>query len=135
MEWLFLTCHNSWVAFRLVSGGPNTKPFLAYSPVFTIQDSSEPFRALLGAVLSVKTGVSVQESAYHPYTDLGIIDEEVDDGPLPEDDIDDGSGPYHNHSRTSVSPSVPMTRSHINMQSTAGLMVRSLPRLFFLVCS
>src|ERR1700677_2857619 len=104
MEWLFLTCHNYWVAFRLdLNDG---EPFLAYSPSYTIQDSSEPFRALLGAILSVKREVSVQASVLHPYTDIGIIPEEVDEGPFPEDDMDDGSGEYRDRSRTVVSPRV-----------------------------
>ncbi|KAH9049838.1 hypothetical protein EDB84DRAFT_1555805 [Lactarius hengduanensis] len=54
MEWVFLTCHNYWVVFRLVSN--NDDPFLAFSPMCSIEDSSEPFRAFLGAILSVLYG-------------------------------------------------------------------------------
>ena len=66
-------------------------PYLAYSPEFTIKDSSEPFRAFLGAILSVVRDVPVEGSTYS--SDMDAIEEEEDDGPLPEDDIDN-SGAY-----------------------------------------
>jgi hypothetical protein len=49
---------------------------------------------LLGAILSVVKDVPVESSAYNPNIELHIIEEEQDDGPLPEDDTDDGSGEY-----------------------------------------
>jgi hypothetical protein len=51
MEWLFLTCHNYWIVCRLVED--DNHPYLAYSPKISIEDSSEPFRAFLGSILSV----------------------------------------------------------------------------------
>jgi hypothetical protein len=127
MEWLFLTCHNSWVVFRLVSRDlDNGEPFLVYSPSYTIRDTSEPFRAFLGAIFSAKWEVSVQASILQPYTDLSVILKEVDEGPLPEDDIDDGSGGYRDHSRMVVLPRVPMTRSCVH-SAGPGLMVCPVP--------
>ena len=124
MEWLFLSCHNYWIVCRLVNRNDGT-PFLAYSPNYSIRDSSEPFRAFLGAILSVKERVPVQESVFHPHIDLDVIPEEVDDGPLPEHDIDGGSGEYRDRSRTNVSSrrDPPQTRSRTRAKGS-GLMVR-----------
>jgi hypothetical protein len=88
MEWLFLTSHNHWIVCRLVRGD---NPYLAYSPGISIQESSESFRAFLGAILSVVKDVPVESSTYNPNIELDTIPEEQDDGPLPEYDIDDGS--------------------------------------------
>ena len=89
MEWLFLTCYNHWIVCRLVRDDDN--PYLAYSPGISIQESSEPFRAFIGAILSVVKDVPVESSTYNPNIELDTIKEEQDDGPLPEYDIDDGS--------------------------------------------
>jgi hypothetical protein len=107
-EWLFLTCHNYWIVCRLVSDDHN--PFLAYSPAISIEESSEPFRAFLGAILSVAKGVRVEPSAYNPNITLDNIEEEQDDGPLPEDDIDDGSE-YRGSSGSAADTTPPKTRS------------------------
>lgn len=124
MEWLFLSCHNYWVVCRLVSRNDGT-PFLAYSPNYSMRDSSEPFRAFLGAILSVKETVPVQESVFNHHMDLDVIPEDVDDGPLPEHDIDDGSGEYRDHLRTNVSSrrDSPQTCSRMRTGGP-GLMVR-----------
>ncbi|KAI0302510.1 hypothetical protein BC826DRAFT_1089655 [Russula brevipes] len=79
-EWLFLTCYNYWIVCRLVKD--DDKPYLAYSPGISIEDSSEPFRAFLGAILSVIKGVPVEPSTYNPNIQLDTIEEEQDDGPL-----------------------------------------------------
>ena len=50
MEWLFLSCHNYWIVCRLARDADDSHPYLAYSPEITIKDSSEPFRAFLGAI-------------------------------------------------------------------------------------
>ncbi|KAI9465415.1 hypothetical protein BJY52DRAFT_1202193 [Lactarius psammicola] len=125
MEWLFFTCHNYWIVCRLVSGGDN--PFLAFSPICSIENSSEPFRALLGAILSVLGNVHVQPSEFNPNMVLDIIPEEEDDGHLPEDDTDDGSGPYLGSARTTTSSKVPTTRSHATTSNDteSGLMITS----------
>jgi hypothetical protein len=73
-------------------------PYLVYSPGISIQESSEPFRAFLGAILSVVKNVPVKSSIYNPNIELDTIGEEQGDGPLPEDDIDDGSGELLVHS-------------------------------------
>jgi len=52
-------------------------PYLAYSPVTTIKDSSEPFRAFLGAILSVVKDVPVERSAYSSDMELDIIEGEA----------------------------------------------------------
>ena len=90
MEWLFLTCHNYWIVCCLVRDDKN--PYLAYSPGISIQESSEPFRAFLGAILSVVKDMPIESSAYNTDIQLDTIEERQDDGPLPEDGIDDGSG-------------------------------------------
>ena len=47
-----------------------------------------PFRALLGAILSVVKTVSVEPSEFSPDMGLDTFVEEQDQGLLPEDDID-----------------------------------------------
>ncbi|KAH9037233.1 hypothetical protein EDB85DRAFT_1861475 [Lactarius pseudohatsudake] len=106
MEWLFLTCHNSWIVCRLVSDNDN--PFLAFSRIFSIEGSSQPFRAFLGAILSVLNGASVQASKFHP---LDTIPEEGEGGPSsPPEDID-GPGEYRGRSTANISSTRPITRS------------------------
>ena len=75
MEWLFLSCHNYWIVCRLVRDDDH--PYLAYSPEITIKDSSEPFRAFLGAILSVAKDVPVECSAYSSDMELDIIEGEA----------------------------------------------------------
>jgi hypothetical protein len=87
-------------------------PYLAYSPGISIQESSEPFRAFLGAILSVVKDVPVESSAYNPNMKLDTIEEEQDDGPLPEYDIDDGSGEYQGSSGRGADTGPPMAHSH-----------------------
>ncbi|KIL55381.1 hypothetical protein M378DRAFT_634291 [Amanita muscaria Koide BX008] len=89
MEWLFITCHNYWIVCRLVRDDQH--PFLAYSPMISIDGSSVPFRALLGAILSVVRKVPVEPTEFNPNMELDTIVEERDEGPLPGDGIDDGS--------------------------------------------
>ena len=79
-----------------------TTPFFAYSPAISIEESSEPFRAFLGAILSVVKDVRVESSAYNPNIPLDTITEEQGDGPLPEHDIDEGSE-YQDSSRSGAS--------------------------------
>ena len=62
MEWLFLTCLNYWIVCRLVRD--DIHPYLAYSSEISIEDSSEPFRAFLGAILSVDKGIPVEPSVF-----------------------------------------------------------------------
>jgi hypothetical protein len=102
-------------------------PFLAYSPKCSIENSSKPFRAFLGAILSVLKAAPVEPSVFNPDMELDFI---PDDEPLPEDDIDDCSGTYRGASSTSVSLKAPMTRSRGTTGREAaesGLMVRPIP--------
>jgi hypothetical protein len=78
-------------------------PYLAYSPGISIQESSEPFRAFLGAILSVVKDVPVESSAYNPNIELDTIEEE-------QDDIDDGSE-YQDSSGSGADTGSPMNRS------------------------
>jgi hypothetical protein len=137
MERLFLTCHNDWIVCRLITN-PN-KPFLAYSPIFSIDDSSDPFRALLGAMLSVHNNVSVPACVLSP--DIGHGDDIPEgiegSGSVMEGDTDDGSGSYvDDSSATTISPKVPITRARMVTDGQAcqapgsGLMVRLTPSLF-----
>jgi hypothetical protein len=78
-------------------------PFLAYSPSFSIEDSSEPFRAFLGAILSVHKGIPVEASK--PNTDMRRVIA------IPEEEV----------------PKVQMTRSQTAASGRApgpGLLVR-----------
>ncbi|KIL54825.1 hypothetical protein M378DRAFT_91869 [Amanita muscaria Koide BX008] len=93
MEWMFLTCHNYWIVCRLVRDDDH--PYLAYSSEISIKDSSEPFRAFLGAILSGAVGVPVESSAYSSDMELDTIEEGEDEGPLPEHDIDDDRSRAH----------------------------------------
>lgn len=129
MEWLFLTSHNRWIICRLVSHPHN--PFLAYSPSISIEDSSIPFRALLGAMLSVNNNVSVPASVLSPGVLVldDIPEEDQGDGSVTEDGANDGSGSYVNSSDSSTStitiPSnVPNTRSKDGEARGSELMVR-----------
>ena len=121
MEWLFFSCHNYWIVCRLVRDDHH--PYLAYSPEITIKDSSEPFRAFLGAILSVVKDVPVERSAYSSDMELDIIDEE-DVSPLPEDDIDDDSGTYRGSSGGKATTSYPATRSREDENTESDLIVR-----------
>ncbi|KAH9065341.1 hypothetical protein EDB87DRAFT_1574511 [Lactarius vividus] len=111
MEWLFLTCHNYWIICRLVSDDYNQDDnlFLAYS-ICSIEGSSEPFRAFLGAILSVLKGAPVQASEFNLAMVLDII-LEGDGGSSPEDGIDNHSGEYRGSSATNIPSNVPMTHS------------------------
>jgi hypothetical protein len=61
-------------------------PYLAYSPEISMENSSEPFRAFIGAILSVVKGVPVDPSAYSSDTELDAIEGNgVEDGSAPKD--------------------------------------------------
>ncbi|SRR6266550_1422027 len=111
MEWLFLSCHNYWIVCRLVKDEDH--PFLAYSPITSIENSSEPFQAFLGAILSVIKGVAVVPSTFDP--DMERILRE---------DIDDSLGAYPG-TRTATSLPLTRARKHAHVEATKfGLMVR-----------
>jgi hypothetical protein len=123
MEWLFLTCHNYWIVCRLVRDDHD--PFLAFSSMISIEDSSKPFRVLLGAILSVVKTVPVEPSFFNREMELDIILEEQDEGPLPEDDIDDGSA-YSPSSEEEMANDPPNTRNRHRAgqkKAESGLMV------------
>lgn len=90
MEWLFLTCHNYWIVCHLVRDDDH--PFLVYSPKISVEDSSEPFRAFLGTILSVTKGVPVESSIFDPRMQFDAMTEE-DKDPLPEDESDSHEKP------------------------------------------
>jgi hypothetical protein len=77
LEWLFLTCHNSWIVFHLTKIGNET--VLAYSPMLDIVDSSVPFRAYFGSVLSVLKQVPVKPTVLPADLVLDTLQEEDDD--------------------------------------------------------
>ena len=128
MQWLFLSCHDYWIVCRLVRDDDH--PYLAYSPEITIKDSSEPFRAFLGAILSVVKNVPVERSAYSSDMELDIIEEE-DDGPLPEDESDDASGACQGSSGRRATASHPATRSREDENTESELIVRPFLGLYF----
>jgi len=117
MGWLFLSCHNYWIVCRLVRD--DVHPFLAFSQKISIQDSSEPFRAFLGAILSALKGAPIKPSTFNPEMQLDSITEQTDGGPLPEDVLSDHSGPYRGSPSKRSAAEPPMTRS----RAQRGLMV------------
>ena len=93
--------------------------------MISIDDSSVPFRALLGAILSVVKKVPVEPTKFNPNMGLDTLVEEQDEGPLPEDDIKDGSA-YSASSGEETANDPPNTRNrHRTDQRKAesGLMV------------
>ena len=76
MEWLFITCHNCWIVCCLVRD--DHPPFLAYSLMISINNTSMPFRALLSAILSVVKKVPVKPTKFSPKIELDTIDDEGD---------------------------------------------------------
>ena len=125
MEWLFLTCHNHWIVLRLVKGG-SKPPFLAFSPLITMEDTSIPFRAFLGAVLSVVKGRVVEASVFDDPQTLDTVEEEApgEEGfPSSGFDGDDGSGEYRGPSGEGSTDRRPGTCAHPT-QDTFNLTVR-----------
>ncbi|KIM76170.1 hypothetical protein PILCRDRAFT_98772 [Piloderma croceum F 1598] len=110
MQWLFLSCHNYWIVCRLVRDDDH--PYLAYSPEISIGGSSKPFQVFLGAILSVVKDVPVKSSPYNSDMEFDSIKEEADDGPLPENDIDDSSGLYIGSSGGRAATDHLMTHEH-----------------------
>jgi hypothetical protein len=85
--------------------------YLVYSPIISIEDSSEPFQAFLGAILSVVKDVPVESSAYNPDIQLNTI---KDRGAEPENDIDDGSGAYRGSLGVGAATGPPTTLRRCN---------------------
>ncbi|KIL54824.1 hypothetical protein M378DRAFT_174006 [Amanita muscaria Koide BX008] len=122
MEWLFLTCHNYWIVCRLVRNDDH--PYLVYSSEISIEDSSEPFRAFLGAMLSGVDGVYPEPSAYSSDMELDTIEEAEDEGSS-EDDNDDDSGVYRGSLSGRVTTSYPNTwnRAHDAHENTESRLI------------
>jgi hypothetical protein len=99
----------------------------------SIESSSEPFRAFLGAILSVIQGVAVEKSPFNPDMELDIIKEDKDKdlSILPKNNTDDALGAYPGHSSSSTGTTQEscMTRRRARDEAAAaapsGLMVRS----------
>ncbi|KAH8982584.1 kinase-like domain-containing protein [Lactarius akahatsu] len=109
MEWLFLTSHNSCIVCRLVSDNDN--PFLAFSRIFSIEGSSQPFRAFMSTILSVLNGAPVQASEFHPAVALDTVPEEGEGGSSSSPEDIDGSGEYRGRSTANISSTRPITHS------------------------
>ncbi|KAH9175245.1 hypothetical protein EDB89DRAFT_1903808 [Lactarius sanguifluus] len=99
IEWLFLTCHNSWIVCCLVSDNDN--PFLAFSRIFSIEGSS------------TVSGISWCHFAgeFHPPVALDTIPEEGEGGSSSSPEDVDGSGEYRGRSTANISSTRPITRS------------------------
>ena len=87
LEWLFLTCHNLWIMFHLTR--VNNERVLVYSPILNIHNSSIPFCACLGAVLSEVRNFPVEPTTFPADATLDILPPPPDN-----DDDDDKSGEY-----------------------------------------
>jgi hypothetical protein len=86
-------------------------PYLAYSPKISIQDSSEPFRAFLGAILSVVKDVPVDPSAYSSDLELDTIEQDGDNDPFPKHG---DSGEHRGSSDGSATTRKPATGSRVH---------------------
>ena len=75
-----------------------------------MEDSSVPFRAFLGAILSDLKGVVVEASEFHDNQTLEAVDE-GEEGPPPVSDGDDDSGEYRGHSVQGPVSHGPITRA------------------------
>jgi hypothetical protein len=132
MEWMFLSCHNYWIVCRLVRRDDG-ELFLAYSPCSSIENSSEQFRAFLGAVFSVQNAVPVETSAFDPEIILDNISEGMDYAHFPEEDIVGSSGACGPTDVPSMVPTIPsrtITSGHA--EEPAGLMVRPISGHFLI---
>lgn len=131
MEWMFYSCHNYWIVCRLVRRDDG-ESFLAYSPCSSIENSSEQFRAFLGAVLSVQNAVPVETSTFDPEMKLDDISGEMESAPFPEDDNVGGSEAC---SSTIDSSMVPTTCPRVTTSGHTdepGLMVCPIPCHFLI---
>jgi hypothetical protein len=102
-------------------------PYLAYSPKTSIENSSKPFRAFLGSILSVVEDFPVACSTYSPDMQLDTIEEEDDDDDHSQENDDDGSGPYRGRLGGGAAAGHSTTRSqtHDGRENTeSDLMVR-----------
>jgi hypothetical protein len=93
-EWLFLSCHNSWIVFRLVNIDGNR--VLAYSPVLEMANSSIPFCAYFGVLLSIVENVPVQQTSFPADPILDMLDEDPDEdgGSISKSDSENPSDEY-----------------------------------------
>ena len=123
-EWLFLTSHNHWIVIRLVRQNNDT-PFLAFSPLTTMEDSSVPFRAFLGAILTVVKGGAVEASVFDDPQTLDTIEEGAPGEEGSSSSNSDGgndSGEYRGPSGEGSVSRRPATRGHPT-QDTLNLTV------------
>jgi hypothetical protein len=89
---------------------------LAYSPFLEIKDSSRPFLAYLGALLSVIRNVPVQPTIFPTNIGLDDLDEDDEDEEDPVSDSENDSGseylpPGNTTSNGNGATSQPLTRS------------------------
>ena len=122
--------------FRLVKE-VNQPAFLAFSPFISIENNSVPFRAFLGAILSVASGAVVEASVFVNNQNLAPIDEEQGDGDGDGDgeeespsssssssDADDGSGEHRGRpGQESAGPDPITCRRARGSSNQAALMV------------
>jgi hypothetical protein len=139
LEWLFLTSHNSWIVFRLTKILDET--ILVYSPMIDMKNSSAPFRAYFGALLSIVKNIPAKPTIYPTGLVLDMFpEEEEDEDPAdesPYEPSDGESGPSAGGGDSSRSP---MIRSRRKAQgddvndADNGLMVCS-PRTLFAIAN
>jgi len=118
MEWMFLTCHNYWIVCRLVRDDDH--PYLAYSPKISTENSSEPFRAYLGAILSAVKDVSVKSSNTIA-SDMpidGIVN--ADKYSLPKNGIGNDSATHRGSSSDETAADSPTTYDHVGQEKTVS---------------
>ncbi len=78
--------------------------------MITMENSSVPFRAFLGAILSVVKGKAVEASVFNREMELDTINEEEEEESPSTPDADDGSGKYKGPGKEPIG-SGPATRS------------------------
>lgn len=82
-NWLALTCHDSWVFFRLHNRTPgpgaSNVPYITYSEVEKQSDNTRPFCALLAMMLAAQDKFEVESKADLSDFNLATLDEEKED--------------------------------------------------------
>jgi hypothetical protein len=109
--------------FRL--WGPDGDKKLVYSPVIKITDSSVPFRAYLGALISATIDFPVPQPAFPDNLALAtLVEDPAEDDAVSPGDDDDRSGEYKPARSVNSAADPPMTCSRHRSGHDSELMVR-----------
>jgi hypothetical protein len=129
-EWLFLTSHNHWIVIRLVTR-TNAPPFLTFSPLITMEDSSVPFRTFLGAILSVVKGGIIEPSVFNDLRKLDTIEEQAPKEEEPPLSPSDGGRSAQDNLSLTVRPS--RARFYLNRLKFTSIGFNLFPTFFSVI--